>query len=196
MSGIENEIRTFASKQNMAILKIVFDEQMPEVVKNEYISHINKHNLQILNDPYPNSGFDLFIPNCVNFLVPFETVFINHLIKCEMVYKYNNFANYLSSPFDVVPRSSISKTPLLMANHIGIIDAGYRGDLLAAVRCLPQVGNTGEMDCRGPIYKIQQNMRLFQVCHPMRCPIYVKIVNLTDLSTTARGEGGFGSTGV
>lgn len=191
MSVIETEIMSFAfaSKQNMAILKIVLDERMPEAIKIQYTNHINKHNSQVLNDPYPNSGFDLLVPNDVEFTGgspanPFETVFINHMIKCEMFYKCNEHVKFKPSPFDMVPRSSISKTPLMMANHIGIIDSGYRGDLLAAVRCFSYP------------YKIQQNTRLFQICHPSRCPIYVKIVNLLDLTSTARGEGGFGSTGV
>ena len=35
--------------------------------------------------------------------------------------------------FYVYPRSSISKTPLRMANSVGIIDSGYRGNLKFAV---------------------------------------------------------------
>ena len=31
------------------------------------------------------------------------------------------------------PRSSISKTPLRLANSVGIIDAGYRGNIMAKV---------------------------------------------------------------
>ena len=30
------------------------------------------------------------------------------------------------------PRSSISKTPLILANSVGIIDSGYRGNIKAA----------------------------------------------------------------
>ena len=30
------------------------------------------------------------------------------------------------------PRSSISKTPLLLANNVGIIDSGYRGNIKVA----------------------------------------------------------------
>ena len=33
----------------------------------------------------------------------------------------------------MLPRSSLSKTPLRLANSVGLIDAGYRGTLLAAV---------------------------------------------------------------
>ena len=41
--------------------------------------------------------------------------------------------DYLPTSYMLVPRSSISKTPLRMANSIGIIDAGYRGEIMAAV---------------------------------------------------------------
>tara|TARA_B100000131_G_scaffold121744_2_gene118814 strand:- start:6672 stop:7202 length:531 start_codon:yes stop_codon:yes gene_type:complete len=36
--------------------------------------------------------------------------------------------------FEVVPRSSISKLPLEMANSVGIIDESYRGEILVPVR--------------------------------------------------------------
>jgi len=36
--------------------------------------------------------------------------------------------------FDIVPRSSISKLPLSMANSIGIIDNNYTGELIVPVR--------------------------------------------------------------
>ena len=43
----------------------------------------------------------------------------------------------------LVPRSSISNTPFIMANSIGIIDAGYRGFIKAKIRnCSLQIENT------------------------------------------------------
>tara|TARA_A100001011_G_scaffold307552_1_gene322915 strand:- start:858 stop:1370 length:513 start_codon:yes stop_codon:yes gene_type:complete len=36
--------------------------------------------------------------------------------------------------FEVVPRSSISKMPLSMANNVGIIDQGYTGEIIVPVR--------------------------------------------------------------
>ena len=32
-----------------------------------------------------------------------------------------------------MPRSSISKTPLRMSNSVGLIDGGYRGEIMASV---------------------------------------------------------------
>jgi dUTP pyrophosphatase len=89
--------------------------------------------------------------------------------------------------FNVHPRSSISKTPLMLANHTGIIDMGYRGYLIAALRLLPLTHAS---------YTVEKNTRLVQICHPSLYPIYVNIVNEDELTTTTRGSGGFGSTGI
>ena len=84
------------------------------------------------------------------------------------------------SGFWFVPRSSISKTPLIMANSLGIIDSSYRGELLAKVRA--------DED-----YSANEGDRLFQIVAPNFKPIQVKLVE--SLSETERGEDGFGSTG-
>ena len=100
-------------------------------------------------------------------------------VKCEMVDKKGHSCGYY-----MYPRSSISKTPLMLANHVGIIDSGYRGNLIGAFRCLDS----------NP-YTIEKHTRLLQVTHPSLCPIYVDMVNESELSNTTRGSGGFGSTG-
>ena len=80
------------------------------------------------------------------------------------------------------PRSSISKTPLRMSNSVGIIDWGYRGDIMAAI------DNLSDED-----YHIEKKTRLFQICSPTLQRIKeIEIVN--DLDNTDRGDGGFGST--
>ena len=46
-------------------------------------------------------------------------------------------------------------------------------------------------------YVVSEYTRLVQICHPSLCPIYVVLVDEEDdLSSTERGDGGFGSTGV
>lgn len=45
-------------------------------------------------------------------------------------------------------------------------------------------------------YTVQKTTRLLQICHPNLYPIYIKVVNETQLSSSERGGGGFGSTGV
>jgi dUTPase len=44
----------------------------------------------------------------------------------------NTFTSYY-----LYPRSSLSKTSFQLANSVGVIDAGYRGNLMAKVRCFP-----------------------------------------------------------
>jgi dUTP pyrophosphatase len=102
-------------------------------------------------------------------------------VKCEMRTVEGKPLSYY-----MYPRSSISKTPLMLANHVGIIDSGYRGELIGAFRNLAGPENA---------YTIQKNTRILQVCHPELKPIYVKLVDESELSNTERGSGGFGSTG-
>jgi dUTP pyrophosphatase len=92
---------------------------------------------------------------------------------------------FFFTPFYTYARSSISKTPLRLANNQGIIDAGYRGSLI------------GMLDCIKCKYYTEPYSRLLQICAPGLVPIYVEIVDTIDElgPNTLRGEGGFGSTG-
>ena len=150
-----------------------------------YKEHIKKHNEKIMTDEYPNSGFDLFIPNDTTFEKETDSVFVDLEVKCEMTYHERN-KNAETSAYYVYPRSSMSKTPLMLANHTGIIDSGYRGFLIAALRYLKS---------HDGLFQVEKHTRLLQICHPSLCPILVKLVDESDLSTTKRGTGGFGSTG-
>jgi dUTP pyrophosphatase len=105
---------------------------------------------------------------------------INFKIKCEMI---NIETNELVSYY-LYPRSSISNTGIILANSVGIIDAGYRGCIMAKIR---------KIDCTDSIF-ITKLTRLFQICAPDLGSIKIYIVN--NLSSSTRGEGGFGSTGI
>jgi dUTP pyrophosphatase len=86
----------------------------------------------------------------------------------------------------MVPRSSISKSPLRLANAMGLIDAGYRGTLLAAV----DFHGTTEFQCG-------LGDRYFQVASPDLLPwASIQFVAEIPGGATLRGDGGFGSTGV
>ena len=85
-------------------------------------------------------------------------------------------------PYYLYPRSSISKTPLRMSNSVGIIDAGYRGNLMASVD-----------NVSGEDYQIQRGQRLFQICPWNDFKVTLEVVD--ELSDSDRGNGGFGSTG-
>jgi dUTP pyrophosphatase len=134
-------------------------------------------------------GVDLFVMNDVT--VTGGVTFINHEIKCKMIDPSGNQCGYY-----LYPRSSISKLPLMLANHVGIIDGGYRGDILAAVRYLPFAdGRTDHVDF-GKQYTVGGQTRLFQICAPTLGPISLVVLPEGEhLDETTRGSGGFGSTG-
>lgn len=85
--------------------------------------------------------------------------------------------------YQLYARSSIGKTPYRLANNVGIIDSGYRGELCALVDSI-----------EGPLKNFcETGDRLFQICMPDLTPFRVLIVDALD--NTERGGGGFGSTG-
>jgi len=170
--------------KNFAILQLSIDN---EALKREYLPRIEKHNAQFIQNTLPDSGFDILVPNNELFDKHFTTKFIDMGIKTEMIY-CDVETDFLSTcAYNVHPRSSISKTPLMLANHTGIIDSGYRGNLIGAFRALKLNDDS--------IYTVNKHTRLIQICHSALCPLYVVIVNKNELSDTARGSGGFGSTG-
>lgn len=75
----------------------------------------------------------------------------------------------------------------MLANSIGLIDAGYRGNIIAAFKYFKQ-----PRDCDGVMYEIAQGSKVVQICSPLLTPIRVVVVD--ELSSTSRGSGGFGST--
>ena len=181
------KMRSTSAASNFAILNlVVLDPNM----KTLYQSKIDAHNKNFETHDFADSGFDLMLPQKKVFTSLFVHKFIDMQVKGEMVYcnVKNNSITY--SPFQLFPRSSISKTPLMLANNTGIIDSGYRGNLIGAFRALYfHEADNGS-------YIVDKHTRLLQVCHPSLCPIYIKLVDEDELSNTERGVGGFGSTGV
>ena len=129
-----------------------------------------------------DSGLDLYCPETIT-IYPGETTCINLQIQCEaFVGPGREGSSERNMSYYLYPRSSLAKTPLRLANSVGIIDAGYRGNICAFVD-----------NIKDEPYRIDQGTRLFQICSPTLEPIEYTIVN--SLSETSRGSGGFGSTG-
>ena len=146
-------------------------------LKEHYKEAVQKHNNQIASG-FPNAGFDLFSPEDKKVIVEEKTFFLDTQVVCSM---YNETNDYIS--YYLYPRSSIIKTPLRLANSVGIIDSGYRGNIKAA------------FDIKND-YHIEKYSRLVQICSPTLNPLFVTIVDtLEELGVTERGSGGFGSTG-
>ena len=84
----------------------------------------------------------------------------------------------------LLPRSSIYKTGYSMANSVGVIDKTYRGILKAPVTYNGIAGSPGFV----------YGERHFQIVAPDMGHIE-RVVVVANLPETARGDGGFGSTG-
>lgn len=152
-------------------------------------------------------GVDLVIPKCLKANVGCITK-INFGIECEFI----PFGEEVSGPFWLIPRSSISNTPLQMANGIGVIDPEYRGPIIAAVRCFEDSNHKSSVFGLSPEYLlellknhegsvveplikhyyIEKGVRLFQIISPDGKPIKIELVE--KLTQTKRGSNGFGST--
>uniref|UniRef100_A0A6C0B497 dUTP diphosphatase n=1 Tax=viral metagenome TaxID=1070528 RepID=A0A6C0B497_9ZZZZ len=172
------------NKKQFAVLKLFVNPDNNEL-RELYENHVNKHNNEVIKSSHPNSGFDLFIADDVTFNQELDSKFVDLEIHCEMINSEG-----ISSGFYLFPRSSISKTPLMLANHTGVIDSGYRGRMIGAFRWL------NSQESHESSYTVEKRTRLLQICHPSLCPVIVKIVNdINDLSNSERGSGGFGSTG-
>jgi dUTP pyrophosphatase len=175
------------SSNNFAILKIAIDD---EVLRKEYEARCYENNKKFSTNAFMDSGFDLIVPSQVVFDKLVDSKFIDMKMKTEMLYCDVSRDAIINTGFYVYPRSSISKTPLMLANHTGIIDSGYRGSLIGAFRCLNS-SSSGDAN-----YVVEQYTRLVQICHPTLCPIYTILVDPKNLSSSERGSGGFGSTGL
>lgn len=160
----------------MSVLEI-FPET--ESVTNLYKNHGHYHE--------GDSGLDLF---CITeeTIQPGETRLIDLGIRCSlksfqwcpyMWIKKKSFYKY--SSYLLLPRSSISKTPLVMKNSIGLIDACYTGTLK-----VPLVNISHKP------YTIYRGDRLVQLVRSDLKPIHFKLTK--KLRVTTRNSGGFGST--
>ena len=80
------------------------------------------------------------------------------------------------------PRSSIRKYGISLSNSVGVIDSGYRGEIQATF-------NLKDKQAFG--YSIGERIvQLLIIPYPS-----IETVEVQELSSTQRGEGGFGSTG-
>jgi dUTP pyrophosphatase len=136
-----------------------------------------------------DSGLDLICPRFVE--VPEgETTKIPLGISCEVVDAERPHGYYL------YPRSSIYKTPMRLANSVGIIDYGYRGEITAVVDYYKnqyEQWNREERQGEQPYFMVLPGSRFFQICSPDLSPVEIELVE-DELSETTRGNGGFGST--
>jgi deoxyuridine 5'-triphosphate nucleotidohydrolase len=138
-----------------------------------------------------NAGVDLYVPQEVVFQ-PGEKKLVSMEVKATLVSGGQTCTTCeccgcAPQPETVhywmLSRSSISKTGLLLLNSVGVIDRTYRGELMAFL------WNTKDT----PVTVLKGD-RLVQIVAPdMGWISQVSVVE--ELDSTARGDGGFGSTG-
>lgn len=159
----------------MIRMKILNIKILDEGLRGRYTSDAVSVGQKYLG-PNPDSGFDVYSKEDV-VVEPWNVSFIKTGIAASSVFEGRNM------PYWLLPRSSISKTPLIMANSVGVIDSGYRGELMCPVR-----------NMSNNVYVVEKGTRLFQIVSNDMVPYgWVNVVE--SLDDTTRGSGGFGSTG-
>lgn len=142
---------------------------------------VDGHRLQLPRD----SGVDLFTPKTVR-CPPGSTTVIGLGVAVSAYDVTATIQANVRVPlatFLMARSSTGTKTPLRLANAVGLIDEGYRGELKAAV------DNVSQQE-----FVVEAATRYFQLVAVDGRPFdRVRIVE--DLHPTARGAGGFGSTG-
>lgn len=79
----------------------------------------------------------------------------------------------------IFPRSSIYRKEMILTNSVGVIDSGFRGEIQFKFR--------GD----GYIYEIGEKVgQLLIIPYPQ-----IELEEVSELSSSERGTGGFGSTG-
>jgi dUTP pyrophosphatase len=118
------------------------------------------------------AGMDFYQPESVE-IEPHQTQYVTLGLAMEIPKGYMLM---------LAPRSSMSKTPLVIPNSFGVIDADYRGEIKGIFK------NTGD-----DAYLIQKGDRLVQgILVPVGA---LNLLEVDELSETERGSGGIGSTG-
>ena len=190
---------TFLPVWKGQFLFIALDSPDTEL-EEKYKNAIKNHNSNVDN-LYPDSGFDLFLPR--EFSPEKKTEKIDYKIKAAMFKNMEScrvepenqngidFNNSNPMPYYLYPRSSISKTRVRLANNVGIIDSGYRGNIGAYFDIDPSYFDENTE----PV--LEKHQRVLQICSNDLSAFKVILVkDINRLGRTTRGEGGFGSTGV
>ena len=173
-------------KYNKIMYLKIFVDSSDNELKQKYKENIYQHHLKLhKNIHHIDAGFDLLSPETKR-MTSMSVHKLDYKVICAARTREYNGNSY-NTGFYMYPRSSISKSNIRLANNVGIIDAGYRGHLM------------GMFDV---IYVNETNVNKFdrhlQICGPGLIPIIIELVNSREElgEETARGDGGFGSTGV
>ena len=172
-----------------------------ETIKQQYQENALKHNavvekyLQCFNGDSNgdsnddcvtcyDSGFDLLCPETIIWTEDLPIYMLDYKISCAMTFNNKPVGYYL-----YMRSSTPIKTPLRMANNVGIIDSGYRGTIKAVFDILYSVIDS---------FEFVKSNRYTQLTPPdIGRPMKVFIVDELSMlgKKNNRNENGFGSTG-
>lgn len=201
-----NSIKNNTHHDKIMKLSIYVDND--DNLKNVYLNAAITHNTKIISEPqFYDAGFDMYLPEKEESHFGKGTLFfgpgwenhedvnkVNFKIKCSaQMYSIETGKQFFTGYY-IHPRSSLSKTQLRLANSTGIIDAGYRGQLIGMFDCINNNGNRWEQMFD---WYEKEYARLLQICAPSLVPIFVEVVDTFEElgPSTKRGEGGIGSSG-
>lgn len=88
------------------------------------------------------------------------------------------------------PRSSNAKKQLMLTNSVGVVDSGYRGEILFKFKRFPNYYTTYKADGQ-PEWNIGDRIgQLIIIPYPR-----IELEEVEELEKSDRGSGGYGSTG-
>ncbi len=183
-NSIRNVLLTEYERYMSVQIKLSPDLPNYNELKEKYIQNAITHNNNLFNNKFPDAGFNLLVPEqyeCYTYSV--NKIDFGVICDARIISKTHNYP----TGFYMYPRSSTgSKTLLRLSNSVGIIDSGYRGNLIGCFDVVEfHQGNT---------QKLEPFQSIVQICAPSLIPIHVEIVDEL-YENTERGNGGFGSTG-
>ena len=152
-------------------------EENPSSITNQLVINVKK--------THPNAVIPKYAHND-DFCVDLTAVDVHYDSEIDCFVYHTGIA--IELPFNhgaLVPlRSSNRKTECYMPNGIGVIDAGYRGEIFVSVK------NRTRGDMTQPFNVGDRIAQLVVIPAPR-----IKFNEVEELSETERGEGGHGSTG-
>lgn len=142
-----------------------------EVVKDEYKKNVGEIKLPTRATEH-SAGYDFYSPVDV-VIQPNEMAMIWTDVKAHMYYDNALF---------IIPRSSMGKHPVMIANTIGLIDSDYYGNESTDGNIGFRLLNLGDTP-----YEIKIGDRIGQ-------GVFIKYGIVKDDTVTTKREGGFGSS--
>lgn len=139
----ETKLKIMLSQPRYMIVFKPLDEDLYSVFEKEY--------------PEDNAGVDLYCRDDVE-IAPGEMAMLKLGLVAKLVGpEYGEDPIWLIRNYHywLLPRSSISKKGLIMANSVGVIDKSYRGELMGAV-----------VNVSGKPVTVKRGERLFQIVAP------------------------------